>query len=167
MAGDRVTDFAPLWDEGMARFAKRWVAANHHRVRQVCPEREDSLQECLVVYAKCARLYAGKIDNQAWFMAVYKTALARYWTDLERHSKRLARGDAAACQVAEAAPVGEAAVAPMVVLLTEARQRVPQLDGPLPAVLGWLLGELPTGMLPQCGRLAQQRLARELWQEAA
>lgn len=168
MAGDRMT-YEPRWDDGMARYAKRWVARHHHRVRPLCPEREDALQECLVVFAKCARLYAGKIDNPAWFMAVYKTALARYWCDLERHSRRLAQGDAAACTAAESAPEAVAPVAPLVVALGAIRrQRAAQLvHGPIVGVLGWLLAETPPDILPQCGRLAQRTLARALWQEAA
>lgn len=158
MAGNRVS-FAPHWDGEIEGYAKRWVAQHHWRVRRLCAEREDSLAECMVVFAKVARVYAGKVDNPRWFMALFKKALANYWIQLARHDTRLAKGDAVACQLAEARPQTEVAVQPWAVLATELDRRVPRHLWPLTAP--------PPTTLPQCGRASQRALLRALWREAA
>ena len=48
------------------RFYPRLAA--HH-------EFDDLLQESYIVFLRCKRRYGGKIDNAAWFMSLFRTAL--------------------------------------------------------------------------------------------
>jgi len=40
-------------------------------------EWDDLMQEAYLVFARCQRHYAGKVDNPAWFMALFKVSWRR------------------------------------------------------------------------------------------
>jgi hypothetical protein len=62
---------------------------------------EDALQQCGVVFARCLRLYNrrsaqsgwGRVDNAAWFMALFKRALANEFNTLSRNIGRSHRAE--------------------------------------------------------------------------
>lgn len=66
-------------------FVPRWVGPiqGHaiNQARRFYPqlaahfEFEDLLQESYIVFLRCKRRYHGKVDNPAWFMSLFKTAL--------------------------------------------------------------------------------------------
>ena len=45
---------------------------------------DDLVQEGYIVYFRCLREYASKVDNRAWFMSLFKTAYTNHLTDLAR-----------------------------------------------------------------------------------
>jgi len=45
-------------------------------------EMEDARQEAYVVFLKVKKAYGSKVDNGAWFMSLYKRALANRFNDL-------------------------------------------------------------------------------------
>jgi hypothetical protein len=75
-------DYKPEWKGVFESYSKAWTAKQFWRVQHVLGSHEDSLQECAMVWSKCAATYTGKVDNPAWFMALFKVALARHWHSL-------------------------------------------------------------------------------------
>jgi hypothetical protein len=71
--------YTPEWNETFQRWAKHYVDKHFWRVKHVYITKDDALQECAVVFARCARNYTGKIDNPAWFMSIYKVAIVNEW----------------------------------------------------------------------------------------
>jgi hypothetical protein len=67
--------YTPQWINPFDIYAKRYVDKHFWRVKHAYITKEDALQECAMVFARCARTYAGRIDNPAWFMGIYKIAL--------------------------------------------------------------------------------------------
>ena len=108
-ARPKILNFIPRWTgpiEGYTiNLVRRYypqLAAEH--------EFEDLLQEAYIKYLVCARRYKGKVDNGAWFMALYKRALSNHLHSLLlRHAryKLLEYGDGA--QLPEPSVNGEVA----------------------------------------------------------
>jgi hypothetical protein len=81
--------YQPLWQGPFEAWSRQFVAKNHWRVAALC-EFDDAVQECAVVFARCAKLYYGKVDNAAWFMALYKAAVVNYFNTLAKKNKKAA-----------------------------------------------------------------------------
>jgi len=159
MAGDGIS-FTPQW-RIVERYAQRWAATKHWRVKLICDDVDDALGECMFVYAKCARIYTGKVDNPAWFMALYKRALANYWVYLQRHNRYRARGLEAIRKATLWAPQrSEPAIAVLFTALTEVQFKH-QLRGQSSDVLELLLSA-PHDTFPQCGRIAAHAATHDL-----
>ena len=98
--------YRPQW-QTVERYAYRFAAANHWRVKHVLDDPEDVLQECAVIFCKLCQIYGDTVDDPRWFMSLYKTALGRYFTSLARINKRRAANLAAAYEAQMIAPLHE------------------------------------------------------------
>ena len=78
------------WNGTFELTARRFVRANQWRVRHMLPTEEDSMQRAGQVFATCYESYirGGKVDNPAWFMALFKTSLANKWNTIAESDKR-------------------------------------------------------------------------------
>lgn len=58
--------------------------------RKLAPwyEWEDLMQEALLVFLVCQRNYQGKVDNPAWFMALYKRSWSNRLFDLSKRKPK-------------------------------------------------------------------------------
>jgi hypothetical protein len=80
--------YKPTWEGTFENYSRSWVKKNFWRVRHMHGSEEDSLQECAVVFARCANTYRGKLDNPAWFMSIYKIALVNQFNVHAVHDGR-------------------------------------------------------------------------------
>lgn len=69
----------PKWQGAFEGWSRNWVRQNFWRVDRIFQSPEDALQQCAMVFARCLVHYEGTVDNEAWFMALYKRALANHW----------------------------------------------------------------------------------------
>jgi hypothetical protein len=76
------------WAGVFVGYARQWVARNHWRVAAELGDTNDSLQECGLIFARCLRKYEYRVDNAAWFMALYKRALYGSWNTYARKATR-------------------------------------------------------------------------------
>lgn len=84
-----VKKFQPQWEGTFENWSRNWVNKHFWKVQHIHCTKEDSLQECALIFARCVKSYNGKLDNPAWFMALYKTAVARDWiTFAQKESQR-------------------------------------------------------------------------------
>lgn len=86
----------PHWKGSVfERYARVVTSRNKWRVkRYLNGEFEDGLQECAMVFARCVNYYDNtKVDNPAWFMALYKTALHHHWANLATKDSHLTDGE--------------------------------------------------------------------------
>lgn len=77
------------------RFVPRWQGAIHGHAVNVCRsffpklcvfhEFDDLLQESYLVFMKCSRTYGNKVDNDAWFMALFTRMLHNRMIGLLQH----------------------------------------------------------------------------------
>jgi len=96
-AGKRIIIKRPVWQPDpqiYEAWARAYVHANYWRVRRVF-EYDDAIQECRLIYVKCWRQYEGRVDNAAWFMALYMRAVTNDFNTFARRNQRLALHDAA------------------------------------------------------------------------
>lgn len=74
-----------LFDDGFEGRLRGWtvnhVSRNYWRVESTM-ERDDVMQESYLTFLKVKARYAGVVDEPAHFMALYKTAWTRRFTDL-------------------------------------------------------------------------------------
>jgi hypothetical protein len=87
--------FRPRWDGPCEKFAKAYVASNLWRVRHLLTY-DEAVQECAVIFARCCRLYEGKVDNPKWFMALFTRGIKNDFHTLARKNTKLIAGDSAA-----------------------------------------------------------------------
>jgi hypothetical protein len=73
--------YKPKWSPELEGYAYNAI---RRRWPQLAPwyEWEDLMQEAQLVYLVCAKRYNGRVDNPAWFMALFKTAWQRRLADL-------------------------------------------------------------------------------------
>ena len=69
----------PKWPGVFENYARNWVNRNYWRVRNVFDSKEDALAGCALTFARCLKYYAETVENDAWFMALYKRALVNDW----------------------------------------------------------------------------------------
>jgi hypothetical protein len=72
------------WGSPFEGWARGFVKRNLWRVDKLLGDEEDGLQECALVFVRCRNKYEGRIDNPAWMMALFKSAVAHHWHDLAR-----------------------------------------------------------------------------------
>lgn len=70
------------WPGVFEIYARKWVVRQGWRVAHTVGDRDDALQECALVFAKCHKRYRYVVDNPAWFMSLYKVALLNHWNTL-------------------------------------------------------------------------------------
>ena len=82
-----VIPFRPIWPgsiEGHAVNTVRYYYGKLHPWHEF----DDLLQEAYIVFIKCSRAYAGKVDNPAWFMSLFSHSLRNRFINLIRHGPR-------------------------------------------------------------------------------
>lgn len=84
---DTPSVFEAAWEGAFEGYTAKYINANLWRVARTC-DFEDAMQEARIVFLRCARKYADKVDNAAWFMAVYKRSLAGRFADLSTNDTR-------------------------------------------------------------------------------
>lgn len=77
------------WGGAFEGYARGFVRRNFWRVRELLGTEEDALQECALIFVRCKNLYEGKVDNDAWFMSLYKRALALEWITMSGKDSRI------------------------------------------------------------------------------
>lgn len=63
-------------------WSRKWVSRNFWRVREVVMGRDDALQECAAMFAKCRAAYLGTVSNEKHFMSLFIVSVIRRWTTL-------------------------------------------------------------------------------------
>jgi hypothetical protein len=58
------------------QWSRNFVNKNFWRVEEVHLTKEDSIQECAVVFFRCKNKYSYTVDNLAWFMSLFKRAVS-------------------------------------------------------------------------------------------
>ena len=71
---EKDTPFVPQWSGPIQGHAINSIKKMYPAL---CAEHEfdDLLQEAYIVFMKCERKYKGTVDNAAWFMSLFRTAL--------------------------------------------------------------------------------------------
>ena len=71
--------YVPEWSGVFEAWSRTWVARNGWRIAHSHTD-EDALQECALIFVRCAQQYAtaygGPVDNPKWLMSLYKSAVA-------------------------------------------------------------------------------------------
>ena len=81
----------PVWNGVFEQYSRKWVNKHFWRVAHIHGTKEDSLQECALVFARCLPIYEKTVTNNAWFMALYQRALSNEWnTCAQKDAKRRA-----------------------------------------------------------------------------
>ena len=70
------------------RYARKFIAKNHWRVRHVQPDFEDALQEAALEFLTLLKIVGSEVDSPRWLMALYKKHLAYAFLDLARKHQR-------------------------------------------------------------------------------
>lgn len=70
-----------MWEGVFKAYTRSFIRRNMWRLSRTCDE-DDAMQEARIVFLRCARQYKGVIDNDAWFMGIYKRSLAGRFADL-------------------------------------------------------------------------------------
>lgn len=74
------------FDARFTGYVKNWIQKNYWRVAYRM-EREDVMQEAGLVFAKLVSKYPN-IDNDRWFMGIFKTSFENRMTDLAKKDNR-------------------------------------------------------------------------------
>jgi hypothetical protein len=77
--------FEPNFEPEYLGYVCNYLRTNHWRVASTVPF-EDAQQEAYCVFLKCKRVYSGKVTEPAHFMALFKTAWSRRFTDLSNEN---------------------------------------------------------------------------------
>ncbi len=81
-------NFLYSWEGPFEKWSRSWVRRNFWRVRHIFLTEEDALQECALIFVRCVRLYQLRIDNPAWLMSLFKTAVANDWITFSIKDRR-------------------------------------------------------------------------------
>jgi hypothetical protein len=73
------------WTGAYENWAKAWVRRHFWQVETTFVTQQDAVQQCAVVFSRCLQRYGDKVDNEAWFMALFKRAVIHHWIT---HSRR-------------------------------------------------------------------------------
>lgn len=95
--GERLT-YRPEWNAAFEGWSRNFIRRNHWRVAAIL-EPEEAVQECALVFARCADRYAGKVDNPAWFMSLFQRAVGNHFNNLALSNERAARAAAAIAEL--------------------------------------------------------------------
>lgn len=67
------------WRGAFENWSRAYVEKNFWRVRYTFQTKDDALQECALIFARCLNYYADRVDNPAWLMSLYKIAVVNDW----------------------------------------------------------------------------------------
>ena len=67
------------WKGVFEGWTRNYVNKNFWRVANYFGTHEDAMQECALIFARCADRYAGRVDNLSWFMSLYQTSVQNEW----------------------------------------------------------------------------------------
>ena len=73
--------FLPQWKGPIEGYTINTIKSYYPRL-QSAHEFEDLIQEAYLKFMQCCRHYTGKVDNGAWFMALYKRALTNQFNNM-------------------------------------------------------------------------------------
>ena len=63
------------WPGVFENWARAYVRKNYWKVAEHFRTPEDALGECALIWVRCLRKYEYTVNNPAWFMSLYKTAV--------------------------------------------------------------------------------------------
>jgi len=75
----RVQRYVYEWGDPYEGWARGFIRRNFWRVRDLFGSEEDALQECAIIFCRCARKYQYTVNRPQWMMAIFKTAVNRSW----------------------------------------------------------------------------------------
>lgn len=119
--------FRPQWQGQCEAYARIFARDNHHRVRHLCYDREDTFQYCAMVWAWCCKVHDDRVDSQARFMAFFQKVLENEFKDLVRLSKAQKRTAETEPFDVERHQLSELPTAPLLASLTEASRDLRQV----------------------------------------
>lgn len=90
--------YRPVWAGPFETYTRRYIAKNLWRLSRTC-DADDAMQEARIVFLDCTRRYTGRVDNPAWFMALYKMALFGRFDDLATQDTRYRSVGVLMCEV--------------------------------------------------------------------
>lgn len=73
-----------MWHGAFIGWTQNWVTKNFWRVQHTLLDRDDAIQECAFVFAKCKARYEGSVDNPAHFMRLYTISVVNHWNTLSK-----------------------------------------------------------------------------------
>ena len=73
------------WGGAYERYARAWVERNHWRIKHYIGGKDDALQECAIIFCRCAAIYKGKVSEPKHMMSLFKIALVN---DFNTFAKR-------------------------------------------------------------------------------
>lgn len=77
------------WGGNFEAWARNYVRANRWKIRHYVGDEEDGVQQCVCVFLRCNDTYQHSVDSEKWFMAIFKTAVHRYFMTLATRDTRL------------------------------------------------------------------------------
>jgi len=83
----RLTKFSPRFDQGLEQFLYKWIHKNLWKVKNTHTF-EDFYQEGYILFIEAVDRYGGTVDNQDWFMSLYKRMLWTWTCDQAVSSSR-------------------------------------------------------------------------------
>jgi DNA-directed RNA polymerase specialized sigma24 family protein len=90
--------FIPVWGGTYEAWARRYVQQNLWRINKL-HTREDALQECAVIFLRCARLYQETDKmNPRWFGSLFRIAVVNDFNTFARRNRRMTEAEAQAAQ---------------------------------------------------------------------
>ena len=89
------------------RYARKFIAKHHWRIKHVQPEFEDALQEAALEFTHLCRIVGDEVDNPRWLMAIYKKHLNYAFLDMARKHQRHAAALTAAQEMRYIEPAEE------------------------------------------------------------
>lgn len=77
------------WGGPFEGYARGFVARNFWRTRYLFGDERDALQECAIIFHRCARLYSGKVTEPKHLMALFKRSLSNDWNVFAQRDARI------------------------------------------------------------------------------
>lgn len=68
----------------MRSWTASYVKKNLWKVASARGDFDDLMQDCWIVFHRCRTKYSGIVDNPAWFMSLYKRAIACEFIDMAK-----------------------------------------------------------------------------------
>jgi DNA-directed RNA polymerase specialized sigma24 family protein len=160
-SGNGSIDWRPLWGGSFEAWAKKYVGKNLWRVNKQFAH-EDAMQECVLIFLRCAKLYEGKIDNPAWFMSIFKISVINDFNTFAKRDSRMRQAEAMAAHAYEPRHHIEFSQGPLMAIISKGSEELKQV---LKVIV-----ESPSefvGLLLQDAKIEMRDNAEPLPQEAA
>lgn len=74
------------WHGLYENWSRMWVNKHFWKVRAHIPTKEDALQECALIFARCIRHYAHVAENPAHFMSLFQVSVMNDWITFAKKS---------------------------------------------------------------------------------